>query len=149
MRARRGRPIAIAAILVLNAGCGGSSPSAPDDVRVGLTPIAASAEWPVSSPAAERIDTARVEDLTLRIRQGQWARISSLLVARNGRLVVEEYFDGMSGDRVHTQQSVTKSVTALLAAMAVQSGRMRFDDRVLSLFPHYEPVAKDRKSTRL
>jgi len=71
-----------------------------------------------------------------------------VLVARNGRLAVEEYFDGWSADQAHTMQSVTKSVVSLLTGIAAASGRMSPDDPVMRFFPSYEPIANldDRKA---
>lgn len=137
--------LAIGAAIAL-AACGGQGPTAPDAAG-SLTPIASGAEWPAVSPADARIDASRIEDLVARIHRGQFGRISSLLVVREGSLVVEEYFNGMVADRAHTLQSVTKSVTSMLVGLAVQSGRLRLDDRVTRFFPDYQPIANidDRK----
>lgn len=54
---------------------------------------------------------------------------------------MEEYFNGWNASRIHTQQSVSKSVTSLAAGLAIDRGRMRLTDRVLPLFPDYEPIA--------
>ena len=130
-----------AAVALIVAGCGGNAhPTAPD-ARRGLTPVTATAEWPASSPGAERVDESRMEQVVTRIRGGEYGRMSSLLVARNGRLIVEEYFDGMVPERAHTQQSVTKSVTSLLVGIAARSGRVAPGDPVTRFFPEYEPIA--------
>ena len=54
-------------------------------------------------------------DLVNRIRRGEYGAVTSLLIARHEKLALEEYFDGWSADRTHTTQSVSKSVTSLLA----------------------------------
>jgi CubicO group peptidase (beta-lactamase class C family) len=107
-----------------------------------LTPIADTGEWPAASPPAEGLDASRLGDLAFRIRRGDYGRITSLLIARHGRLCVEEYFNGWSADRPHTLQSVTKSVTSLLVGLAVQKGRLRIDDRVTRFFPQYQPLTR-------
>jgi CubicO group peptidase (beta-lactamase class C family) len=103
--------------------------------------VAATAEWPSSTPAAQGLDTVRLTDVVNRIRRQEYGSVNSLLVVRNGRLVVEEYFNGFSAGVAHTQQSVTKSVTSLAAGLAVDRGLLRIDDPVLSFFPDYAPVA--------
>ena len=122
--------------------CGASHPTAPDAAH-GLTAVAATAEWPSAPPASAGIDAARVEEAVFRIRQGTYGRMSSLLIARNGQLVVEEYFDGMVAERAHTMQSVTKSVTSLLVGLAAQGGRLAISDRATRFLPQYEPLAND------
>jgi len=125
------------------ASCGGSSPTAATTVTptASLTPVSAGADWPTSTLDAEHLDPARLGDLVLRIRRGDYGRITSLVVARRGRLVVEEYFNGWSAERPHTMQSVTKSVVSLLAGMAAKAGKLSVDDAVTRFFPAYEPFA--------
>ena len=125
------------------ASCGGSSPTAATTVTptASLTPVSAGADWPTSTLDAEHLDPARLGDLVLRIRRGDHGRITSLVVARRGRLVVEEYFNGWSAERPHTMQSVTKSVVSLLAGMAAKAGKLSVDDPVTRFFPAYEPFA--------
>jgi len=131
------------------AACGGSptGPTGPAPTAT-LTPVAQTAEWPASTLEAEHLDRARLSDLALRIRRGDYGRVASVLVARNGRLVLEEYFNGWPPEQAHTMQSVTKSVVSLLTGIAVSSGRMSIDDPVARFFPSYDPIANfdDRKA---
>ena len=48
-------------------------------------------------------------------------RLRSLLVVKDGRLVVEEYFNGSQGDR-HDVRSVTKSVVSALTGLLIERG---------------------------
>lgn len=134
--------VALTAIALVALGCGGSHPTNPDATR-GLTPIVALPDWVVSTPTAEGIDPARIEDAVFRIRQGNYGSVDSLLIARNDKLVVEEYFGGMIADRAHTMQSVTKSVTALLVGIAARLGKLSTSDLISRFFPSYEPLAND------
>jgi CubicO group peptidase (beta-lactamase class C family) len=45
-----------------------------------------------------------------------------LLIARHGRLVVEEYFHGFHRERPHDTRSASKSLTAVLAGAAIEAG---------------------------
>ena len=96
--------------------CGSSSPTGPDATGT-LTPLALTDDWSSATPAEAGLDVTRIMDLVQRARSAQYGRIGSLLVVRDERLVVEEYFNGWSAERAHTLQSVTKSVTALLTAL--------------------------------
>ena len=133
-------------VVFLGTACGGSSPTAPGDAA--LTPVATSAEWAASSPEAEGLDAARLTELVQRLRRAEFGQVESLLVVRNGRLAVEEYFGGGSLTAAHTMQSVTKSVVSLLTGIAVRKGLLRVDDRAAGFFPGYEPLANfdDRKA---
>jgi len=122
-------------------GCGGALTTPGANATADLTPVSASADWTASTPEAEHIDRDRIGALMLRIRRGDYGRIASVLIVRNGRLAVEEYFNGSSATQPHTMQSVTKSVVSLLAGMAASSGRLSTTDRVATLLARYEPIA--------
>lgn len=78
------------------------------------------AEWPVSTPAAEGLDAGEIRSAILRAKA--LPRILSLLVVRNGALVVEEYFNGNYRDSLNDVRSVTKSVLSTLIAAAAHRG---------------------------
>jgi CubicO group peptidase (beta-lactamase class C family) len=147
MSPRRRRPIVSLAAVVLagTTACGQAGPDGSGNATpvqsVELTPVASTEEWSSSSPAAQGLDAARLTEVVNRIRRQEYGSVNSLLVVRNGRLVVEEYFNGFTAAAAHTQQSVTKSVTSLAAGLAVDRGLLRVDDPVLSFFPEYAPVA--------
>ena len=128
--------------------CGSSSPTGPDATGT-LTPLTLTDDWSSATPAEAGLDVTRIMDLVQRARSGQYGRIGSLLVVRDERLVVEEYFNGWSAERAHTLQSVTKSVTALLTALAIQSGQLSLQDRVTRYFPQYEPIPEDARKEAL
>ena len=48
--------------------------------------------------------------------------VHAVLIARHGKLVVEEYFHGYHRDLPHDSRSASKSVAAILAAAVMQSG---------------------------
>jgi CubicO group peptidase (beta-lactamase class C family) len=85
--------------------------------------------------------------MTGRIARGDYGSITSVIIARRGQLVVEEYFGGWSSATPHTMQSVSKSVTSLLTGLAVDRGLLSLNARVVDAFPDYAPIANldDRK----
>ena len=134
------RRIASTALLGIRVGlsaCGGgsTSPSTLPPPTATLTPVQATADWPASTLDAEGLESSRLGDLALRIRRGDYGRITSVLVARRGRLVFEEYFNGWSREQPHTMQSVTKSVVSLLAGLAAGQGRLSVSDPIARFFP--------------
>jgi CubicO group peptidase (beta-lactamase class C family) len=135
----------VVALLLGSLGCGGSSTAGPDDPGTGasgsLTPVAETSDWPASTPDEQRVDAARLTDVLNRVRNREYGGINSLLVVRNERLIMEEYFNGWTAARTHTQQSVSKSVASLAAGLAVDGGALRLDDRVTDFFPDYQPIA--------
>jgi len=126
---------------LLAAACG--SPNAPDTQANGPLhpPEARAGDWPVATPEDVGLDTSRLTALTQRLRRGELGTRHALLIARGGRLAVEEYFGGSGIDDVHTMQSVTKSVTSLLVGIAHDQGRLAsVEEPVLSLLPRYSDL---------
>jgi CubicO group peptidase (beta-lactamase class C family) len=58
-------------------------------------------------------------------------RMMSLLVVRNGTLVVEEYFRGNQRDSLNDLRSVTKSVVSTLTGLAIEEGYLMGLDQTL------------------
>jgi CubicO group peptidase (beta-lactamase class C family) len=98
-------------------------------------------QWRTSSPEEQGLDAKILKKLVKRIRKNKIAAIDSLLVVRNGYLVVDEYFNGSRPDDLHTLQSDTKSVTSLLIGIAAQQGMISsLDQKVLGFFPEYRRI---------
>jgi CubicO group peptidase (beta-lactamase class C family) len=83
--------------------------------------------WPVSTLEAEGIDGAAIERFVQMLIDMPMdgissSQIHSLLIARNGRLVLEEYFHGHDRDTPHDTRSASKSWTNVLIGAAMQAG---------------------------
>lgn len=134
---------ALPLLAALALACGGRSPSAPPPVPDAplSAPAAIAGDWAVAGPQDVGLDAVALTATANRIRRRERGLLHSLLIVRRGRLAVEEYFAGSSRDDVHTQQSVTKSVTSLLVAIAIDEGRIRsVDEPVLGFFPEYSAL---------
>lgn len=121
-------------------------------------------EWQTLPPPAVGLDQDLLGILAAKIRQGQFGNIHSLLIARNGKLAVEQYFEGadehrgepvgdvkFSASDLHDLRSVTKSVVSALFGIALASDPTRnIDDPILSYFPEYKDLqTPDRLAIRL
>jgi hypothetical protein len=82
--------------------------------------------WSTASMQAEGLDEAPVAELIHRILGADPTstalKIQSLLIARHGHLVLEEYFYGFSEDRVHDMRSAGKTFAPVLVGVARQHG---------------------------
>ncbi|HWT12667.1 MAG TPA: serine hydrolase [Allosphingosinicella sp.] len=83
--------------------------------------------WPTATLAEAGIDRPAIERLVQSILErpmdsADAPQIHALLIARGGRLVLEEYFHGFSRDRLHNTRSAAKSVTAVTIGAAIRDG---------------------------
>ena len=107
------------------------------------------AGWRTSAPQDQGLNHKILKKLIKRIRRNVISGIDSLLIARNGYLVTEEYFNGWGPEDLHTLQSDSKSVTSLLVGIALEQGKIsNLDQPVLSFFPEYPKIrnADERKA---
>lgn len=120
-------------LLVGTAACtdGSTDPLAP----VAEVPADVGDGWSVASLAQRRIDPSRIMDLSSRIDLGEFRHIHSLIIARGGDLVFEEYYREHRRDSLHTLQSVTKSFGATLIGIAVDQGLLDLDATLPELLP--------------
>ncbi len=73
-------------------------------------------------------DVGAREELVYRLladlESGVYQNVDSLLILEEGKLVVEQYYNGWTVDRAHPMQSVSKSVTGLLFGSALRQGHI-------------------------
>lgn len=87
--------------------------------------------WPKSTPEAEGLDPEAVKKLDeyLSLRSGDdtnrlGIRTNAFLLIRNGKIVFEKYERGYTPDSAMLTWSVSKSITNILAGIAVKQGRI-------------------------
>ena len=96
--------------------------------------------------------TALVRSIAARQPGPDTAYIDSLLIARHGKLVLDEYFNGFDANTPHTLRSASKTFTAMLFGATMEHGApLRVQTPVLSLFPELgrtaNPDARKEKIT--
>jgi len=100
------------------------------------------ADWPAPSPADSGLSADRLAALEKSIRAGDFKSITSVAVARRGRLVWERYFQGADAATLHNTRSATKTVTGMLVGIAIERGILKnAQTPVLPFFHDREPLA--------
>lgn len=98
-------------------------------------PTSAADEWPVSTPGEQDLDTDLLAQMVETIEEEDYD-IDSVLVLRNGHLVLDAYFSPFKPDTKHIIHSCTKSVVSILIGIAIDHGYIEgVDQSVLSFFP--------------
>ncbi len=123
----RARPIAGFAIFLF-ASVFASSQDLP-------TSPATNSGWPAASLAESGLSEVRLHALDAAIRAGEFKKIGSIVVARHGKLVYENYFEGDAATLRDTR-SATKSITDALIGIAIDEHKLSgVDARILALLP--------------
>jgi CubicO group peptidase (beta-lactamase class C family) len=110
-------------------------PAPPPPVPAEIWPTKA---WPVSTPEAQGVDSSQLADAlaTLRARD---IPVHSLLVERNGYVILDAYFYPYSDHEPHDVASITKSVTSMLVGVAIaEHAPLDLNAPITSLLPGEE-----------
>lgn len=92
-------------------------------------------QWLSTTPEAQGIDSKQLITIFDMVKQRN-IPIHSLLVVRNGRLVLDATFSPYVTGTVHDLASVTKSITSTLIGIAIDKGYIKgVDEPVLGFFP--------------
>ncbi|MEW6744422.1 MAG: serine hydrolase [Planctomycetota bacterium] len=120
MSSSRSRILVVFGVGVL---LGVSHPSAPAIQEAAPRPLAPwpTASWPTCAPEAKGIDSERLAD-AVQFTIDNDTRLHSLLLVRNGWLVLDAYFHPFSAGSLHDIASVTKSLTATVVGVALRRG---------------------------
>jgi len=83
--------------------------------------------WPTATLDEVAIDRTGIDKfiqmiVDMPIESVHTLEVHGLLIARHGKLVLEEYFHGEHRDKLHDTRSAAKSLTATLIGAAIQTG---------------------------
>lgn len=96
----------------------------------------ATSDWPVSTLGAEGIDSVRFAP-TLRYVEDTVQDIYSMVIIRNGRIVLEKYYHIINIDTTYLIRSTTKSIVGALIGIAIRDGLIKdgLNAKILDYFP--------------
>lgn len=118
---------------------------APEPIRGGDGGAASQAirpgsGWPLSK---EPYDGALIRDLGRKIAEGEFKDITSLVVVKRGKLLIEEYYGGADRATLHNTRSVGKTFTSALMGAALRDGYIKSLDQTLAEFYDLKSFAND------
>lgn len=125
--------------LAMAPGSNDRPPRTPDEAAFsGAAPEDLSDGWQSARALDEGLDIEPLHDLIESITNGDFPGTHSILVAKNGNLVVEEYFYGFDANMLHDMRSASKSLTSTLIGLAIDRKMIDGPDaKVLSFFRKY------------
>ena len=112
-----------------------------------LVPATANA-LPAAMPEAHGYASGRLAEALLTL-DASGVPIHSLLLARDGEVVLDAVFYPYDGRTPHEVASVTKSVTTSLVAIAAAEGKLDLDTPLLSFFPERTIANRDARKERI
>jgi CubicO group peptidase (beta-lactamase class C family) len=106
-------------------------------------------EWRTSTPEAQGLDSEKLHEALDYIRQHD-VNIHSLLIVRNGYVVLDAYFFPYNERDLHDLASVTKSITSTLVGIAIDEGKINsVQQPAISFFPEGSVARNDDRKQRM
>ena len=124
--------------IVLRCGSATAQPPKPHD---NYAPASKSDGWTTTDTTSASLDRAALSRMEQAIASGEFKKITSILVARHGKLAYEAYFDG-SADSLRDTRSASKTITSMLTGIALDQHLLPgLDAKVVGYFPEKQPLA--------
>ncbi|WP_114940267.1 serine hydrolase domain-containing protein [Mucilaginibacter endophyticus] len=101
----------------------------PKDAQ--LQSIKPGSDWPVSN---EAFDKKKIMEMNAMIAGNRFKQITSVVVIKNGKLLIEEYFNGSARDSLHNPRSVGKTFASAVMGIAIHDGYIKSVDQTLKEF---------------
>lgn len=98
------------------------------------------------------LDTLMMKKLKGSIDTGLFKKVSSIIVIRDGKILVEEYFNGANRETLHDTRSVGKSFASTLTGMAIADGYIPGEQLTLGevyTMPQYAHYSREKAGTTL
>ncbi|MEN5306420.1 serine hydrolase [Chryseobacterium cucumeris] len=110
--------------------------------QIAIQPIQSNSGWNISQ---ERINTESIRTLNKKIAENRFKNITGIVIIKEGKLLLEEYFNGSGRDSLQDTRSVGKSFSSALMGIAIKEGYLKSENQKLSefydlkLFKNYSP----------
>ncbi|MHB8206913.1 serine hydrolase domain-containing protein [Mucilaginibacter sp.] len=96
------------------------------------------------------LDTSLIHTLINRIVDNTYPGIHSILIIKNGKLVLEEYFYEYDAEKLQELRSATKSFSSALVGIAINKGLItNLNTPMLTYLPEYHPENPDPRKNQI
>jgi CubicO group peptidase (beta-lactamase class C family) len=99
--------------------------------QIQVQPILPNSGWQKSRAG---YDKEKIRLLNKAIAQNTFKEITSIIVIKKGKLLLEEYFNGAGRSTLHDTRSVGKSFASTLMGIAIQEGYIKSENQQLKEF---------------
>lgn len=99
--------------------------------QTAIQPVMPNSGWKVSQ---EKLNTEMIRSLNKKIAEERFKNITSIVVVKNDKLLLEEYFNGSGRDSLQDTRSVGKTFASALMGIAIQEGFIKNESQNLKEF---------------
>lgn len=85
--------------------------------------------WATASPTSKGLAEGFIDELRQKSLDGTYKELVSVIVIKEGKLIVEEYFNGSNRNVQHDVRSVGKSFTSTLFGLGLDKGYLKSEEQ--------------------
>lgn len=108
-----------------------AEPEKVPEEQIAIQPIQPNSGWTVST---DHYDKEKIRALNEKIAQHRFKKITSIVAIKNGKLLIEEYFNEATRNSLHDVRSVGKSFASTIMGIAIQEGHIKSIDQTIDEF---------------
>ncbi|MCE3076850.1 serine hydrolase domain-containing protein [Chryseobacterium gwangjuense] len=99
--------------------------------QIAVQKIAPNRDWKISE---EKFNQEKIRLLNQKIAENRFRDITGIVVIKNEKLLLEEYFNGYKRDSLYDTRSVGKSFSSVLMGIAIKDGYIKNENQNLREF---------------
>lgn len=99
--------------------------------QIAVQKIKSNSSWKVSD---EKFNQEKIRALNQKIAENRFRDITSIVVIKNGELILEEYFNNYNRDSLNDTRSVGKSFASAIMGIAIKDGYIKNENQKISEF---------------
>ncbi|MBN1971754.1 MAG: serine hydrolase [Candidatus Delongbacteria bacterium] len=100
-----------------------------------------------ASLESQSIETSKIEQVIKNIARENYGLVHSVIIIKNNKLVLEDYFNGYSKDEIHLISSITKSIASILIEILIDHNLLENENIKLStIFTEHTELFNGMKS---
>lgn len=102
-----------------------------DESLIPIQNIQPNSGWEISQ---DSLDSNKIEALNRKIAENRFENINGIVVIKNGKLLLEEYFNDETRNSLHDPRSVGKSIASSILGIAIDEGYIKNENALLKDF---------------
>lgn len=120
-----------------------------NEQQIAVQKIEPKSGWQISKA---NFDTEKIKQLNRKIAENSFKEITGIVVIKDGKILIEEYFNGANQNTLHDTRSVGKTFASAIAGIALKDGYLKSVNQTLSDFyklKDFENYAEKKKNVTI
>ena len=102
-----------------------------DEQLISVQKIQPNSGWEISK---DNFDKHKIKALNRKIAENRFENINGVVIIKEGKLLIEEYFNGSARDSLHDPRSVGKSIASTVMGIAIEENYIESEKALLKDF---------------